>query len=65
MQKVNIILESLGLKYETKFLDLAKGEQKAPEFTKYNPNGRMSYFDSLGRILSFAQSIDSRYTDNN
>lgn len=28
------------MKYETKFLDFGKGEQKDPEYTKYNPNGR-------------------------
>ncbi|KAI9067088.1 glutathione transferase Ure2p class [Trametes sanguinea] len=39
--KVMIVLEELGLSYEHKFLDFSKGEQKSPEYTKYNPNGRI------------------------
>jgi len=39
--KVAIVLEELGLKYETKYLDFQAGEQKAPEHTKFNPNGRI------------------------
>ncbi|KAF8586958.1 thioredoxin-like protein [Ramaria rubella] len=39
--KVVAILEELGLKYETKYLDFKKQEQKGPEYTKYNPNGRI------------------------
>jgi len=39
--RVPIILEELGLSYELVFLDFTKGEQKAPEYTKYNPNGRV------------------------
>jgi len=39
--KVVIVLEYLGLKYDTKYLDVYKNEQKAPDFTKYNPNGRL------------------------
>ncbi|GJF00122.1 glutathione S-transferase [Phanerochaete sordida] len=39
--RVPIILEELGLSYELVFLDFTKGEHKAPEYTKYNPNGRV------------------------
>ncbi|KAI0685586.1 glutathione S-transferase [Cytidiella melzeri] len=39
--KVAIVLEELGLHYETKFLDFQKGEHKAEEHTKLNPNGRI------------------------
>ncbi|CCL99910.1 uncharacterized protein FIBRA_01935 [Fibroporia radiculosa] len=39
--KVVFVLKELGLEYETIYLDLVKGEQKAPGFTKYNPNGRI------------------------
>ena len=35
------MLEELGLTYESVYLDFQKGEHKAPEFTKYNPNGRI------------------------
>ena len=31
----------MGLAYETKYLDFAKGEQKVPEYLKLNPHGRM------------------------
>jgi len=36
---VAIVLEELGLKYETKFLDLAT-EVKVKPYTDKNPNGR-------------------------
>ncbi|RCX10139.1 glutathione S-transferase family protein [Extensimonas vulgaris] len=39
--KVSIALEELGLPYELKVLDLAKNEQKSPEFLAINPNGRI------------------------
>jgi len=39
--KVAIVLEELGLTYETIYFDFQKGEQKSAEHTKYNPNGRI------------------------
>ena len=39
-----MVLRKLGLSYETvwiTFLDLSTGKHKDPEFTKYNPNGRI------------------------
>ena len=39
--KVSIALEEMGLPYTLKVLDLAKGEQKTPEFLAINPNGRI------------------------
>ncbi|KAI0782723.1 glutathione S-transferase [Abortiporus biennis] len=39
--KVAIVLEELRLSYETIYLDFGKQEHKAPEYTKYNPNGRI------------------------
>ncbi|KIP08814.1 hypothetical protein PHLGIDRAFT_23327 [Phlebiopsis gigantea 11061_1 CR5-6] len=38
---VAFVLVELGLTYESVYLDFQKGEHKAPEFTKYNPNGRV------------------------
>ena len=40
-RKVAHVLNELNLTYETVFLQFDKGEHKAPEFTKYNPNGRI------------------------
>ncbi|KAH8918359.1 glutathione S-transferase C-terminal-like protein [Atractiella rhizophila] len=40
--KVAVVLESLGIKYERIMLDTyTKGEHKAPEYTRVNPNGRL------------------------
>eukprot|EP01112_Ceratiomyxa_fruticulosa_P023230 TRINITY_DN879_c0_g1_i4.p1 TRINITY_DN879_c0_g1~~TRINITY_DN879_c0_g1_i4.p1 ORF type:complete len:238 (-),score=66.34 TRINITY_DN879_c0_g1_i4:125-838(-) len=39
--KISIALEELGLKYETKTIDLGKNEQKEEWFLKINPNGRI------------------------
>ncbi|KDE04826.1 hypothetical protein MVLG_04790 [Microbotryum lychnidis-dioicae p1A1 Lamole] len=38
---VAFLLKALGLSYETKYLDFSKGEQKASNFVKLNPNGRI------------------------
>ena len=40
-RKVAFILRELGLTYEGIFLDADKNEHKAPEYVKYNPNGRI------------------------
>ncbi|KAH8082417.1 glutathione S-transferase C-terminal-like protein [Cristinia sonorae] len=39
--KVAVILEELGLKYKTTYLDLSTGEQKHPDYTRLNPNGQV------------------------
>ncbi|OCH86403.1 glutathione S-transferase [Obba rivulosa] len=39
--KVAFVLEELGLTYESIYLKFQKDEHKAPEHTKYNPNGRI------------------------
>ena len=39
--KVSIMLEEIGLDYAVHAIDLAKQEQKAPEFLAMNPNGRI------------------------
>ena len=39
--KVSIALEELALPYTLKVLDLAKNEQKLPDFLAINPNGRI------------------------
>jgi GST-like protein len=40
-RKVHIMLEELGIPYSKRMLDLKSNEQKRPEFTKINPNGRI------------------------
>ena len=40
-RKVANVLEELGLSYESVYFDFKKNEQEAPEYTKYNPNGRI------------------------
>ena len=37
VQKVFIMLEETGLPYDTKYVDVWKGDQFTPEFTKINP----------------------------
>ena len=39
--KISITLEELGLPYTVHALALSKNEQKAPEYLKINPNGRI------------------------
>ena len=39
--KVSIMLEEIGMDYTVHAIDLARGEQKTPEFLAMNPNGRI------------------------
>ena len=39
--KVSILLEELGLPYETKITNISKGDQFTPEFLAISPNNRM------------------------
>lgn len=52
--KISIALEELGLPYEVKVLQLQKGDQKAPDYVKLNPNGRIPTIvdhDAGGRVV--------------
>lgn len=40
-RKVAVVLEELGLTYHSVYLNFENNEHKAPEYTKYNPNGRI------------------------
>ncbi len=40
-QKISIVLEELGLPYTVHALSFSKQEQKAPDFLRINPNGRI------------------------
>jgi GST-like protein len=39
--KVSIMLEEIGLPYEVHLVDFGKDDQKTPEFTSLNPNGKI------------------------
>lgn len=39
--KVSVLLELLGLKYDSQYIDISKNEQKEDWFLKLNPNGRI------------------------
>ncbi|MBS0284081.1 MAG: glutathione S-transferase N-terminal domain-containing protein [Proteobacteria bacterium] len=39
--KVSIMLEETGLPYEPHLIDFGKNDQKTPEFTSLNPNGKI------------------------
>ena len=39
--KASILLEELGVSYTVHRISLSKGDQKAPEYLKLNPNGRI------------------------
>lgn len=39
--KASIVLEELGVPYTLHAISLSKGEQKAPDYLKINPNGRI------------------------
>ena len=40
-QRVSIMLEEIGLSYSVYSVDLAKGEQRQPDFLRLNPSGRI------------------------
>lgn len=57
-------LEELGVPYDKKRIDLAKGEQRTPEFLKVNPNGKVpvmivdgkAMFESIAMILFLGET---------
>src|SRR6476660_8312592 len=47
--KASIMLEETGLPYEPHLVDFAKNDQKTPEFTSLNPNGKIpAMIDPVG-----------------
>ena len=46
--RVNIVLNEKGLAYERVILDLAKKDQKKPEFLRLNPYGKVPVIDDGG-----------------
>jgi GST-like protein len=41
VQKVYVMLEECGLPYKEHFVDVWKGDQYKPEFSKVNPNNKI------------------------
>ena len=55
--KVLLAAHQLGIDYEFRMVDLAKGDQKAPAFLALNPNGRMPVLDDDGFVLWESNAI--------
>ena len=60
--RVNIVLNEKGLAYERVILDLAKKDQKKPEFLRLNPYGKVPVIDDGGQVL-FESCIINEYLD--
>ncbi len=60
--RVKIALQEKGLPYERVTLNLAKKDQKRPEFLKLNPYGKVPVIDDGGQIL-FESCIINEYLD--
>jgi glutathione S-transferase len=60
--RVKIVLQEKGLPYDRVTLDLAKKEQKQPEFLKLNPYGKVPVINDDGRVL-FESCIINEYLD--
>jgi glutathione S-transferase len=60
--RVKIVLHEKGLAYQRVTLDLAKKEQKQPEFLKLNPYGKVPVINDNGNVL-FESCIINEYLD--
>lgn len=60
--RTKIALHEKGLAYERITLDLAKKDQKRPEFLKLNPYGKVPVINDAGKIL-FESCIINEYLD--
>jgi glutathione S-transferase len=60
--RVKIVLHEKGLSYDRVTLDLAKKEQKTPEFLRLNPYGKVPVIDDGGNVL-FESCIINEYLD--
>lgn len=55
--KVSCTLEALALEYQTKIVDISKGEQKQDDFLAINPNGRIpAIIDKANNDLAVFES---------
>jgi glutathione S-transferase len=60
--RVKIALNEKGLAYERVSLNLARRDQKKPEFLKLNPYGKVPVIDDGGKVL-FESCIINEYLD--
>ena len=60
--RVKVVLHEKGLAYQRVTLDLAKKEQKQPEFLKLNPYGKVPVINDNGKVL-FESCIINEYLD--
>jgi glutathione S-transferase len=60
--RVKIALHEKGLPYNRVTVDLAKKDQKRPEFLKLNPYGKVPVIDDGGKVL-FESCIINEYLD--
>jgi glutathione S-transferase len=61
-ERVKIVLHEKGLAYERVTLNLARKEQKQPEFLKLNPYGKVPVLIDDGKVL-FESCIINEYLD--
>ena len=63
---VHVVLEELGVEFETQALDLSKAEHKSPEFLQINPRGQVAALETPdGVITENAAIIDYLNTKHN
>jgi len=55
--RASIALEELGLPYEARVIDLAKGEHLSPEFARVNPVGKIPAIVDDGRAVFGSTAI--------
>jgi len=62
-QKVRLCLEEKELKWEDRYVDLTKREQKRPEYLKLNPNGNVPTLVHDGHVV-YESTIINEYLDD-
>ena len=55
--KIRLVLNQLGIAYETVTIDILNKESRTPEFLKINPNGRTPVLNHNGRNLAESNAI--------
>ena len=61
-RRVRLALAEKGLTYESRIIDMVKGEQHAPEYLAMNPNGVVPTLLHDGRVL-YESSVICEYLD--